>query len=501
MLESGEPNAASVGGVHALAHPLRAGDAARRRRPAADHRAGLGRARGARRSASRERELFHYLAGQASVSVENVGLHETVERQAVTDELTGLSNRRRFQETSLNSEVERSRRFGQHVGLVMLDIDDFKTVNDTYGHQAGDVVLREVARVLRASSREIDEPARYGGEELAVVLPGTDLEGAYNLAERVRVGIERLELPVFRGDGVAPAGDRELRRRDAAVVSARRPRAGRRGRRGALRGQACGQEPHGARQRGPDGVASASGVSFSPMGLLDDAIREHLELKRRRGEDAAEIARLEHDAFGPIRGRDDNGEDAEEHAPQPAAHESPVATEPEPSPRSRPLRTSRTWTTSRAPRTRRASSPSTTRSPSPTSSRSLRASARRPSRWPRCPSPSRSRPSPSRCRPSRRRCPSPRRCRPSEPPAEAPGPLPDAPEPPAARRPAGDRRVLARRGGGRRAPEATDEPPDPDTVAADEEHDELEETPEFLQETPEHDRLWFEQKPPRDFDF
>ena len=114
-------------------------------------RASSARRRLAQRAApftDRERELFHYLAGQAAVSVENVGLHETVERQAVTDELTGLSNRRRFQET-LAAEVERSRRFGQPVGLVMLDIDDFKAVNDTYGHQQGDLVLREVARVLR----------------------------------------------------------------------------------------------------------------------------------------------------------------------------------------------------------------------------------------------------------------------------------------------------------------------------------------------------------------
>ena len=68
----------------------------------------------------------------------------------------------------------------------MLDIDNFKRVNDTYGHLQGDLVLREVARVLRESSREIDEPARYGGEEMAVALPQTGLEGAYEFAERVR---------------------------------------------------------------------------------------------------------------------------------------------------------------------------------------------------------------------------------------------------------------------------------------------------------------------------
>jgi diguanylate cyclase (GGDEF)-like protein len=101
---------------------------------------------------------------------------------------------------------------------VMLDIDNFKHVNDTYGHQQGDVVLREVARVLKESSRAIDLPARYGGEELAVVLPGTDLEGAYDLAERVREGIEALELPLV-GDDEA-GGDAAIVRVTASLGAA-----------------------------------------------------------------------------------------------------------------------------------------------------------------------------------------------------------------------------------------------------------------------------------------
>ncbi len=201
VLAVGAPSLADLEDGHALAHPLRAGPAAG---ADADAIAGLICVwRSDRPFSHRERELFHYLAGQAAVSVENVGLHETIERQAITDELTGLSNRRRFTDT-MAAEVERSKRFGTDLGLVLLDIDDFKSVNDTYGHQQGDLVLREVAKVLRASSREIDEPARYGGEELAVVLPGTDLDGAHQLAERVREGIEALRLPIIGDEASEP---------------------------------------------------------------------------------------------------------------------------------------------------------------------------------------------------------------------------------------------------------------------------------------------------------
>jgi diguanylate cyclase (GGDEF)-like protein len=147
-----------------------------------------------------ERDLFAYLAGQAAVSIENANLHETVQRQAVTDELTGLCNLRHFHET-LDSEIERSRRYSSEVGLAMLDIDDFKLVNDTYGHQQGDIVLLEVGRVLRELSRDIDEPARYGGEEMAVILPQTDLAGAELLAERMRRAIESLAIQRLDGRG------------------------------------------------------------------------------------------------------------------------------------------------------------------------------------------------------------------------------------------------------------------------------------------------------------
>jgi diguanylate cyclase (GGDEF)-like protein len=148
-----------------------------------------------------EEELLEYLAGQAVVSIENASLHETVERQAVTDELTGLANVRAFT-SILDRELERSRRFETPLGLLMMDLDDFKLVNDTYGHQQGDEVLAQVAGVLRDHSRELDTPARYGGEEMAVVLPQTGVEGAEMLAERIREAVEALRVPRVRGGGV-----------------------------------------------------------------------------------------------------------------------------------------------------------------------------------------------------------------------------------------------------------------------------------------------------------
>jgi diguanylate cyclase (GGDEF)-like protein len=195
VIDAGQVAEIQVGGCSALAAPLGASEDG-------DQVIGIvSVSRGDRAFTHGERELFAYLTNQASVSVENVDLHETVQRQAVTDELTGLFNHRRFQEV-MTAEVERARRYGHELGLIMLDIDNFKQVNDTYGHLQGDMVLGEVARVLRQSSREIDEPARYGGEEMAVALPQTDLEGAYQFAERVRGRIEALELPLLNTDGV-----------------------------------------------------------------------------------------------------------------------------------------------------------------------------------------------------------------------------------------------------------------------------------------------------------
>ena len=193
-LEAGEAAETQISGANALARPLNSPE------PEEGVLGVISIARPGRPFSQRQRELFEYLTNQAAISIENVDLHETIQRQAVTDELTGLFNHRRFQEV-MAAEVERTRRFGQELGLIMLDIDNFKRVNDTYGHLQGDLVLREVARALRESAREIDEPARYGGEEMAVALPQTGLEGAYEFAERVRQRIEALQIELVDGDG------------------------------------------------------------------------------------------------------------------------------------------------------------------------------------------------------------------------------------------------------------------------------------------------------------
>jgi diguanylate cyclase (GGDEF)-like protein len=198
-----------------------------------------------RRFTNDDRDVLSSLAAQATLALENVDLHFQVRRQAVTDELTGLANHGRFQDL-LSAEIEQVRRYRHPVGLIMLDIDDFKSVNDTFGHQQGDVVLRHVARVLRDTSREADTPARYGGEEMALVLPHTDLEGSYAIAERVRTAIADLRIPRLDQQGVlritaslgvaaSSEGDKDalISGADAALYAAKRH-----GKNRTIRGQA-----------------------------------------------------------------------------------------------------------------------------------------------------------------------------------------------------------------------------------------------------------------------
>jgi len=142
-------------------------------------------------------ELLKVLGNQAASSLANAKFHAEIERMAITDGLTGLFNHRNFQE-KLAAEFRRLERFSAPLSLLLIDIDFFKKINDSYGHPAGDEVLRGVARVIRETVRSVDIPARYGGEEFAALLPGTNHEGALKMAERLRESIEKTRFP-FEG--------------------------------------------------------------------------------------------------------------------------------------------------------------------------------------------------------------------------------------------------------------------------------------------------------------
>jgi diguanylate cyclase (GGDEF)-like protein len=152
-------------------------------------------------------------AAQATVAGDNVLLHEEAQRLSITDGLTGLWNYRYFT-MSVTKEIERASRFDRPLALLMLDLDHFKDVNDSFGHQRGDAVLIELAGRIRAEARDVDTVARYGGEEIVVVLPETDEAGARQAAERFCSAIRRkpfgepglppIRLPVSAGVAVYP---------------------------------------------------------------------------------------------------------------------------------------------------------------------------------------------------------------------------------------------------------------------------------------------------------
>jgi diguanylate cyclase (GGDEF)-like protein len=130
------------------------------------------------------KQLAEWLAAQAGIALENARLHDLVQRQAITDDLTGLVNRRRFLEV-LETELEQAARLGGGLAIVLLDLDDFKDVNDRFGHHSGDRVLEELGALLRRHIRDIDLAARLGGEEFALLLPEIGSSDAVLVAERL----------------------------------------------------------------------------------------------------------------------------------------------------------------------------------------------------------------------------------------------------------------------------------------------------------------------------
>jgi diguanylate cyclase (GGDEF)-like protein len=179
------------------------------------------------------RTLAEWLASQAGIALENARLHERVQQQATTDELTGLVNRRRFLE-ALETELERARLFETPLSLVLADLDDFKRVNDAHGHLAGDDALRTFGDLLQAHLRVVDVAGRLGGEEFAVLLPETDLEEATLVADRMRAALSEAPLRLSGGVRIsltasfgiaelAPgqSGQQLVSRADAALYAAK----------------------------------------------------------------------------------------------------------------------------------------------------------------------------------------------------------------------------------------------------------------------------------------
>ena len=162
---------------------------------------------------ARVRSMLRIKALQAALEKRERDLaaaNAELQRMAVTDGLTGLCNRRHLEER-LREMFEHSLRFNEPLACVMFDLDHFKSVNDTYGHQAGDAVLQQFATLLKSSAREVDRLGRYGGEEFMALLPGTVLDSAVTFAERTR---QQIEGNVFTFNG------RPLRRTLSCGVAA-----------------------------------------------------------------------------------------------------------------------------------------------------------------------------------------------------------------------------------------------------------------------------------------
>ena len=146
--------------------------------------------------------LSKTVATQAAIAIENAQLYKQATELSITDALTGLSNRRHFQDI-LNREYVLTQRYSASLSLIMIDIDHFKKYNDTHGHLQGDIVLKKVATCLLHNTRGIDLTCRFGGEEFVVLLPKTTTQGANTAAEKLRSVVEK---EVFTGESESQPG-------------------------------------------------------------------------------------------------------------------------------------------------------------------------------------------------------------------------------------------------------------------------------------------------------
>ncbi|MBU0600341.1 diguanylate cyclase [bacterium] len=148
-----------------------------------------------------EIRLIKLIAKYASLSLENAILYQKIELSAVTDELTKLYNYRYFN-NKIEEELLRAERYQKKFSLIMMDIDNFRNINNCYGHQQGDLVLKTVAKIMKFSLRKVNILARYGGEEFVIILPESNKKMAKIAGERLRKNIEKHEFPLLSGEGI-----------------------------------------------------------------------------------------------------------------------------------------------------------------------------------------------------------------------------------------------------------------------------------------------------------
>jgi diguanylate cyclase (GGDEF)-like protein len=184
---------------------------------------------------SSELRLLSLLSDQAAVAISNASLHQMISRQAYSDTLTGLPNRRALDER-LEEEVMAARRGNYSFAVIMMDLDGFKDVNDTYGHAAGDDVLRVVFNLMSRGVRTTDFLARYGGDELTLILSQTEMSSAQIVSEKILEGMkklkyklpdgQKLKLGISGGIAIFPVHARNgpdlLRAADAALYQAKK---------------------------------------------------------------------------------------------------------------------------------------------------------------------------------------------------------------------------------------------------------------------------------------